>query len=130
MTSNEIENTYRWMQDPELKRLFMFNKTVTPESNGKFWRHQDPATYWTIYDAGKHVGNWGIKGKEVWVYIGESEARGKGLAYGAMKPIIMMSAGDLIARCLSTNHAARGLFLKLGFIDCGKIGDAILMVRP
>jgi RimJ/RimL family protein N-acetyltransferase len=129
MTSNEIENTYRWMQDPELRRLFMFNKVVTQESNREFWEH-NPSVCWPIYVVGRHVGNWGIKGKEVWVYIGEAEARGKGLAYAAMKPFIMMNTGDLIARCLNTNQAARGLFLKLGFIDCGKIGDAILMVRP
>lgn len=127
-SSKHLEATFDWMQNEELKNSFLFARTVTRESH-QLWFDQlendhSQKIMAITYD-GVHVGNIGLKNidnknkkAEVWIYIGEMEFRGRGIARCALTNFVQSLAGQfnkLYAHVADFNYASLKLFLSSGF---------------
>lgn len=127
-----VARTYEWVSDPELRRLFMMRGELTPEGHSAYFASvlADPSQrLFAILVTGAHVGNCGLKhlraggtDAELWIYIGDALARGKGVGRAATEALIRIAFGELgldrlrlhLAR---SNEPALALYRGLGFVE-------------
>lgn len=124
-----VNRTFNWIRDPLLQRDFLMRNPPTFKGNQEYFRSvlADKAQrVFALYREDSHVGNCGLKEilpdqqAELWLYVGETKARGQGVAYNACKLLIEYAFGELELRRIALhvggdNHAALGLYSKLGF---------------
>lgn len=126
-----IEKTFVWASDPEIRRLFLMRGVITWEGHQQYFSKalSDPRQkiYAILNEAKVHVGNCGLKNilpseGELWIYIGEPCARGKGL--GAKATRLLLQEG-FQRFCLSMiylhvadfNVRARVMYKNMGFLE-------------
>lgn len=90
----DVRRTYRWLQDDNLRRLFLMRQKPERRAHFRYWKHQlrDPFQHvFSICYDGVHVGNAGVKNiasdlgeAELWLYLGEDAWRGKGIGQQAL----------------------------------------------
>jgi UDP-2,4-diacetamido-2,4,6-trideoxy-beta-L-altropyranose hydrolase len=93
----DVRRTHRWLQDPALRRDFLMRERPRRRQHFAFWRHLlvDPKQHvFAIYAGGRHVGNAGIRNirgerseGELWLYLGDSSDRGRGLGRRSLMAI-------------------------------------------
>ncbi len=126
-TPKNIVQTFDWVRNKELQRLFTMREEPTWEKHKKYFRKilSDPTQkVYAIYYKGKHIGNCGLKNieknqAEMWIYIGDKLNRGKGYGIRACKKLLSlvskMGLSCIYLHVLSSNAHAISLYEKLGF---------------
>jgi RimJ/RimL family protein N-acetyltransferase len=88
-TKEHVDLTFQWVRDAEFQRLFLMRGEPTREKHEAYFENvlndRTQRVYAVLYE-GCHVGNGGIKNiatgqeeGELWVYVGLSAMRGKGI---------------------------------------------------
>lgn len=128
----DVRRTFRWLQDDELRALFLMRQKPELESHFRYWRGllQDPQQHvFSIYDGPVHVGNAGLKNlsmekgeAEIWLYLGDSATRRKGIgqqALNELERIIRCNLGipRAILHVSETNGAAISLYQRAGYVQ-------------
>ncbi len=122
--------TFRWIQDPELRRGFLFSRNVTPDSHLKWFEELSASQterIFAIKSNNIHVGNLGLKQidsanrtAESWIYVGDSTQLGKGISYNAYTILLELLKVEgrhdsIYCHIASFNTASMRLYEKLGF---------------
>lgn len=127
-SSKYLASTFDWMQNEELKKSFLFARTVTPETHKRWFEQLEndhTQKVMAITFNGVHVGNVGLKNinnlhrnAEVWIYIGNENFRGKGIAKNSLLKFTGLLSGNLnkvYAHIADFNYQSLKLFLGSGF---------------
>lgn len=132
-----IERTFEWVSRPDLQLAFMMRAIPTwPDHQRYFARVLSDATQkvFAILLDGLHVGNCGFKHLdfnactgELWIYVGDPDARGRGVASAALTRLLAYGDEVLGLRraCVHVaedNVAARSLYRSAGFAEAGIAG--------
>jgi RimJ/RimL family protein N-acetyltransferase len=129
MNRARIDATWRWLQQPRLRRLIDTGRSPDRAGNRRYWqaRARDRARrdFAVVTRSGRHVGNCGLldidrrRGEaQLWIYLGV--ARGQGCGSGAMTALLAHAFGDLGLRRVYLrvgvdNPRARRFYRGLGF---------------
>lgn len=127
-----IEQTFAWVSNPVLRKLFLMRGEVTWEGHFAYFERvlTDPAqrVYAVIAD-GRHAGNCGFKNLatnkgegELWIYLGDPATRGRGIGLVATRLLVEegfdnLGLGLIYLHVADFNMAARQVYRKLGFIE-------------
>ena len=127
----EIVQTYTWLQDAMLRKLFMLLAVPTWEQHVNFFKKlstDETQNFFCIYNGNEHIGNCGIKylntsEPDIYIYIGNDNNKHKGYGYEACKELIkyiqlQYSFLRIKVHVLKDNIPAINLYKKLGFIHC------------
>jgi RimJ/RimL family protein N-acetyltransferase len=129
-TREHVDLTFQWVMDPELQRLFLMRRKPTREKHKAYFEHVLNDTTQRVYAVlceGCHVGNGGIKNiatgleeGELWVYVGLSAMRGKGIGKYATGLLIreafeIMKLRKVYVHVAAFNDAALKMYADLGF---------------
>lgn len=131
-TLHDSDATFSWLQDDELRRLFVMASRPGREGNREYWRKTlaDPTqrVYAVIVD-GEHVGNCGFKNiaadkstGELWIYLGHAASRGKGWGRGAVELLLaegkdVLGLERVVLHVAAFNRTARAVYEKAGFFE-------------
>ena len=133
-SSIELDSTFDWFKDAELKKYFLFRRELTKESHLNWFNsYKDDSTQkiFAIYHDNYHCGNCGLKNidninlkAELWIYLGDKEQRGKGISKAATKKLLAycfeeISLHKVYLHVAAFNTIAIKLYEKLGFIEEG-----------
>jgi RimJ/RimL family protein N-acetyltransferase len=133
-----IDLTYKWVREKELQHLFLMRGEITWEGHQTYFKRvlKDPGQrIYAILYGKRHIGNCGFKNLkaeagegELWVYIGETSFRGRGLGRQATGQLLQIGFEELGLEsiCLHVadyNTAARMMYEKLGFCDVPLTGS-------
>jgi diamine N-acetyltransferase len=123
-----LENTYQWMQDKNLKEMFLLDRVISLESHENWFTSiikDDSQEIYAIEFGDVHVGNIGLKNidiqnqkAEIWIYLGDLNYRGRGIAKAAILELLDMKKHDLkkiYAHVVDYNFASLKLFLSTNF---------------
>lgn len=129
-TRSHIAETFRWIRSLEFRRLFMMRGEISWEDHRRYFEKilHDPSQTWfaILYD-GSHVGNCGIRTLgapdgtcTLWIYIGETSCRCKGIGSSATMQLIQKAFDDMGYRCIiihvaAFNASALKMYTSLGF---------------
>jgi RimJ/RimL family protein N-acetyltransferase len=130
--AKHIKATFAWVSNPELQQMFLLRRDISWAGHldyfNKILKSSTQLVYAILYQ-GVHVGNCGFKhlnagddGAELWIYIGSSQMRGKGIGKSAINLLLKEGAGRLGLKRVQlhvaeSNEQARSLYLSLGFVD-------------
>lgn len=134
-SDEHLENTRKWINNPEISIPFLFDRLVTNEEHSRWFQRLNgdvtQAIFAIIDDNQKHIGNIGLKNidrchrrAELWIYIGDLAEQKKGNAKKAIK-LLIEKAFDIFAlrklylHVRLTNIAAIGAYRACGFHDEG-----------
>lgn len=139
-TEEHLEKTFIWMQDQSLKNSFLLRKDITRDAHltwfGNICNDSTQVIMSIIYN-GVHCGNCGLKyidllnkKAELWIYLGEKEFRGKGIAQDAVNLLLKHSLDKLnlhkiYLHVTDFNENAIHVYKKCGFIEEGFLVDEI-----
>ncbi|MBI4617575.1 MAG: UDP-2,4-diacetamido-2,4,6-trideoxy-beta-L-altropyranose hydrolase [Planctomycetes bacterium] len=130
LTREMVLRTWDWVCDPELQRDFMMSAPPTTlQSHIAYFEAQRAAPdrlVFGILAGSEHVGNAGLKNilprveAELWLYIGRSPLRGRGLGSRATRLLLDHAYGSLgvanvVLHVSAANAAALAMYGKLGF---------------
>ncbi len=131
-TKVHVKPTFEWVKDPELRRMFLMRGEPTWQGHKAYFKKvlADPTQHvYAILSNGVHIGNCGIKNVspakkegELWIYIGDVTARGKGISKKATE-LLIRQAFELYrlemvyVHVAEFNTIAQGLYKRLGFIE-------------
>ena len=95
-TEHHIARTFTWIQDKDFRRYFLMRSEPTWNRHFKHFKDalNDSNQYiYAIIVNGEHVGNCGLKRAgeetgELWIYIGDSNFREKGIGTYATKLLL------------------------------------------
>lgn len=126
----DIRRTFHWLQDDGLRVLFLMRHKPELRSHFAYWKTllRDPQQYaYSIYYDDVHVGNAGLKNisidngeAELWLYLGESSIRGKGIGQQALDEIERVIRNELnLSRAVlhvgRNNYIAKKLYQRSGY---------------
>jgi RimJ/RimL family protein N-acetyltransferase len=130
-TEEHIEDTFLWIQDPDLRFDFLMRQLPTRKTHYEYFKKiladSSQKVFAILYD-GCYVGNCGLKNiiqnddAELWIYIGDKKARRIGVSTEAVRQLMkycfsVMSLKKIYIHVAETNEAAIRLYNKLGFIE-------------
>ena len=135
MNREFIDNTFRWIQDPALRRDFLMRGDPTHEGHVEYFARimDDPKQkVFAILHEDVHVGNCGLKnivvGKEaeLWIYLGDDRHKGRGIAISATRELMQFAFQKLNVELLylhvaEFNRPAIRLYQRLGFDEVPSI---------
>lgn len=128
----DVRRTYRWLQDKKLREDFVMAESPRRSEHCKYWRklyNDSEQRVYSILHFGKHVGNCGLKNinsqnctSEIWIYLGDLSARGRGVAKYAISKLLSIARNDLfgVSVCLhvaKSNYSAIHLYKNNGFYE-------------
>ena len=129
-TKAHVDLTFRWVRDAEFQRLFlMLGEPTWEKHKAHFVKVLNDGTQrvYAVLCENRHVGNGGIKNiatgqeeGELWVYLGDSSVRGKGIGKYATGLLIREAFEDLKLRSVYVhvakfNEYALKMYTGLGF---------------
>lgn len=126
-TPDHVTQTFEWVQDPELRRLFTMRGDPTWDTHTAYFDAvlRDPAQkVFALYAGGTHVGNCGLKNiapdsAELWIYIGAREHRGKQYGRRGCELLLEcareMGLSRVDLHVLASNTPALRVYERLGF---------------
>jgi len=127
----DLRRTFRWLQNPALRKDFSMKERPTRGSHFAYWRNALQATdrhFFSVLFNETHIGNAGIKNvnreigeAELWLYLGESEWRHKGLGTEVMGALETFTREELkldvaVLHVLKANALAIGLYVRTGYV--------------
>ena len=134
LTPERIDNTWRWLQDGDLRRSVDCSSAPEIEANRAYWRaclaDRRREDYAILSESGVHVGNCGLKDidtirrkAEIWAYLGRD--RSGGLGSTAVRELLRRAFAELglnriYLRVLATNLDGRRFWERLGFTAEGR----------
>ena len=128
-TFEDIAQTFKWVQNKELQRLFTMREEPTWETHKEYFKKlmADPTQkIYAICTDDRHIGNCGLKNikdkeAELWLYIGDKTQRGKGYGSSVCKKLLSESIKKKLAliylHVLASNLQAIRVYDKLGFVE-------------
>jgi len=137
-TESHIHRTFSWVSNPTFRSLFLLRGDVTWEGHVAYFLRvlRDPSQrIYAIFHQAEHVGNCGFKhldaatrSGEIWIYIGSSEMRGKGIGYRATQLLLCegvekLGLEKIHLHVAANNESARKLYLRSGFVEVGEVGE-------
>ena len=137
-SKEHLEATYEWLQDQDLRQDFLLLRPITREGHAKWFQRlarDETQAVFAIEDRDLgHVGNAGVKNLEgpkgeLWIYLRPGKVRGHGLGLLATQELIRilfedMDLEEIYLHVAQVNHAALGLYEKLGFVRSRKAPSA------
>ena len=126
-----IHNTFAWVRETELSHLFLIRGEVTWDKHLDYFNrvlHDRTQHVYAIQVDNLHVGNCGLKNisnlkkeGELWIYIGESSMRNKGIGKCAVYQLLQIAFETLGLELIylhiaDYNIGALKFYEKLGFI--------------
>jgi diamine N-acetyltransferase len=129
-----LDKTFEWINDPMLRKDFLLRKNVTQEDHLTWYENvikNESQKIFGIYSDGKHCGNCGLKfinitdrKAELWIYIGDKNQRGKGIAKTACKKLLdysfnVLNLQKVYLHVASFNKDAINLYKNLKFEEEG-----------
>ncbi len=132
----DVRRTYHWLQNNQLREDFVIADSPRRPEHFIYWRKllQDPEQrVFSIFYFEKHVGNCGLKNidignrtSEIWIYLADLSARGRGVADSAIKTLLVQAQNDLSCikvylHVVKTNLAAIRLYKDNGFYEIQKL---------
>lgn len=127
-SEEHLNKTYLWMQNEKLKDSFLLDREVSHDSHRNWFegvQKDETQRMFAIYYEGEHVGNIGLKNvdlknknAESWIYLGEVEYRGKGIARKALEELSGKMKGQVIklyARIADFNVPSIKTFISAGY---------------
>lgn len=125
-TKEHDEKTVQWLNDPSVAEGFGLTKQITVASHRKWIEKQTHYYIWAVYDELDHRGNVALTHNPhhysayFQMYIGDPEARGKGLGYSALLFAIkyafeVLQVHRLWLHVFPDNESAIHLYEKVGF---------------
>ncbi len=123
-----LDNTFEWMQNVELKKMFLLDKEINKSSHLDWFESiqgdRSQEIFAIIYNK-QHVGNIGLKNidvknkkAEVWVYLGDINYRGKGIAKKSLLELENNKIGELnkiYAHIADFNFSSFKAFASVGY---------------
>jgi len=129
-TRKHVDLTFQWVRDAEFQRLFLMRGEPTWEKHTAYFENalkdRTQRIYAILYE-GRHVGNGGIKNisfgqkeAELWVYVGLSAIRRKGIGKHATGLLVSEAYESLqlltiYVHVAAFNIAAFRMYASLGF---------------
>lgn len=136
-----LANTLRWINEPEVAKPFAFDRRISSDMHEQwFQRVQDDlnqAVFAIEDDRLGHIGNMGLKDiqrrnrqAELWVYIGEAHARGRGIGREAVRLLqeeafVRRGLCRLILHVFPHNKAAIRVYEHCGFAVEGLLRHSV-----
>ena len=130
LSKNHLQKTFDWISDPSLRNDFLMNREITWDDHVAYFDKVfiDPTqAIFAILCNGEHVGNCGFKELnllknigELWIYLGDTNIRGKGVGTKAIqllleKGVEIFGLNSVVLHVSEKNLVARLLYEKLGF---------------
>lgn len=131
-SKDHIAQTYEWMQDAELRKYFLVREKPTMEKHLAFFdkvlNDRSQKVFSIMFDD-QHVGNCGFKNiltdkaeGEIWIYLGSSCMRNKGIGKSASQLLIDKGFNTLGFKLIylhvaEFNEAAIKLYKSIGFSE-------------
>lgn len=127
-----IRQTFDWVQDPKLQKSFMIRGDITWQGHQTHFKkilNDSTQRVYAIIFSGEHVGNCGLKHLsltkkegELWIYIGETSQRNKGIGRKAVelllaKGFVELSLREICLHVANFNTAVLDFYKKLGFCE-------------
>jgi len=131
----DVKRTFNWLQNKQLREDFVVADSPRRSEHFIYWRKllQDPEQrVFSIFYFDKHVGNCGLKNidignrtSEIWIYLADLSARGRGVADSAVQTLLAKAQNDLSCikvylHVAKTNMAAIRLYKNNGFYEIHK----------
>ena len=127
-SEEHLDKTFHWMQDDRLKNAFLLDKEINRQSHQKWFdklqKDETQKMYAILYE-GIHVGNVGLKNidygnkkAECWIYMGDAEYKGKGIARRSLEALSQKMKGEflkLYARIADFNFPSIKTFTSAGY---------------
>lgn len=137
-TSRFDAQTVAWLNDPAVYEAFGLTRSVTLEGHRLWLAAQKDLLLWAILDKkGVHQGNVSLlltprhASAYFQIYIGNPDARGKGMGWDALSCVLDHAFGPLKLHRVwlhedKANAAAARLYQKAGFVEEGMEREAVL----
>lgn len=131
----DLRRTFCWLGDPWLRKSFLMKKAPERSAHFKYWRDRcedSTQQIFSIYSKNQHVGNAGFKNldpqsgqAELWLYIAEKDARGKGigsLVLQRMEKILKKNQNfrKVYLHVSLDNEVALRLYRRAGYSEAGQ----------
>lgn len=126
--STHVDRTFEWLQESDLRRLFLFRRNLTRTAHEEWFRRylcSESEQIWAILYNEEHVGNVGLKGiesqdAETWIYLGSNSSRGRGLGKSAYSLVHSLARSqfrleELYCYIASFNEPSARLYRALGY---------------
>lgn len=139
-TIEHLDKTYIWMQDTSLKDSFLLRKDISKQNHKRWYENivnDSSQIIKAIICDNTHCGNCGLKNidhvnkkAELWIYIGETNMQGKGIAQNAVLSLLKFSVDNLLLHKIylhvaDFNGKAIHIYRKCGFKEEGFLTDEI-----
>lgn len=127
----DVRRTYLWLQDAQLRQNFLMRgDSPKISTHFQYWRQMladSKQRIYSIYHGGRHIGNAGLRSfdvasgsAELWLYVGESMMRGRGigrLVLGLLEDKIKneLCFGRALLHVSRKNRAAWRLYTAAGY---------------
>ena len=138
LTEKHLSDTFTWIKNPVLQSVFLLRGEITWEGHKTYFARlladHSQKPYAILYE-GEHVGNCGFKhldavtrSGELWIYIGSSEMRGRGIGYSALclllcEGVQKLGLEKIQVHVAENNQSARKLYLRASFVEAGEAGE-------
>jgi len=133
------ERTVRWLNAPDIQASFGLRRALSLDAHRRWVDAATDTRIWAIVGpAGQHVGNALLKIHErhrsgyFQIYIGEPNARGRGLGEQALRAVLRAAFEDhglhrVWLHTFADNARAEALYQKVGFLLEGVEREALWM---
>ena len=137
LTKEHMLKTFVWVSNAELRAAFLIKNQITWNKHINYFKNaledSSQILYAILYES-EHIGNCGYKhlnvvdaSAELWIYLGSSETRGKGIGYAAARLLLKegvecLGLKKIQVHVAENNRRARQLYANLGFVDEGLAG--------
>lgn len=123
-----LEKTFEWMSDVDIKKPFLFSTTITKASHLVWfdnYKKDASQKIYAIYAENVYCGNVGLKNltdksTEMWIYIGEKSMWGKRIGYFSVLELVNllteMKLESVYLNVAAFNDRAMNLYKKIGFV--------------
>ena len=132
----DVRRTFEWLQSKQLRKDFLISNVPERDNHFKYWRKlkKNPTEQaYSIYYFNKHVGNCGLKNIdsdtstcELWLYIADLCARGRGIGKSVVIKLLAkaktdLSIGMVYLHVAKSNFKAIRLYKSTGFYESGAL---------
>jgi UDP-4-amino-4,6-dideoxy-N-acetyl-beta-L-altrosamine N-acetyltransferase len=138
MSMEHMPKTYDWISDPKFRKLFMVRGISSWEEHINYFENllrDDTQQAYAMFLGDHHFGNCGLKyinnfekSAELWIYIGNNEAKGVGLGGLALDMLLKnginhFSLISIYVHVAENNKWAKKLYIKNGFFEYGDCSE-------